>query len=86
MKPRTWGVGGAEASGIRNTASEPAQSQRAHGIEGNNAPTLTAVFPSSSEARLPPPCLLLILKRLVLRGVRMMPLKGRWGASAGDSG
>lgn len=47
-------------------------------------PTLTAVLPSSSDARLPP-CLLLILKRLVLRGVRMTALIGRGGA-VGDAG
>lgn len=48
-------------------------------------PTLTAVLPSSSDARLPP-CLLLILKRLVLRGVRMTALMGRGGAPVGDAG
>lgn len=54
-------------------------SQRIH------IPTLTAVLPSSSDARLPP-CLLLILKRLVLRGVRMTALMGRGGAPVGDPG
>ena len=39
-----------------------------------NAPTLTAVLVSSSEARLAAPCLLLMLRREVLRGVRMMAL------------
>lgn len=47
---------------------------------------MTAVLPSSSEARLPPPCLELMLMRLLLRGVRMMALKGRGGAPVGDAG
>jgi hypothetical protein len=40
-------------------------------------PTLTDVFPSSSEARLPPPTLLVILIRLVVRGGRIIALMGR---------
>lgn len=39
-------------------------------------PTLTAVFPSSSDARLPPG-LLPTLNRLWLRGGRIIALKGR---------
>ena len=38
--------------------------------------TLTAVLESSSEALLPPPCLLLMLRRLELRFVRIMALMG----------
>ena len=48
-------------------------------------PTLTAVFPSSSEARLPP-CRLLILMRLLLRGVRITALIGRGAGPVGDAG
>ena len=44
----------------------------------SNRPTMTAVFESSSEARLPPG-LLLILKRLWLRVGRIMALIGRGG-------
>jgi hypothetical protein len=51
----------------------------------SHIPTLTAVLPSSSDARLPP-CLLLILKRLALRGVRITALMGRGGAPVGDAG
>jgi len=48
-------------------------------------PTLTAVLPSSSEARLPP-CLLLVLIRLLLRGVRITALIGRGAGPVGDPG
>lgn len=51
----------------------------------NHVPTLTAVLPSSSEARLPP-CLLLILNRLLLRGVRITALMGRGAGPVGDAG
>lgn len=52
-----------------------------------NAPTLTAVFASSSDARLPPPCLLLVLKRLLLLGVRSTALMGRcWWTPVGEPG
>lgn len=50
-----------------------------------HVPTLTAVFPSSSEARLPPG-LLLILRRLLLRGVRITELMGRGAGPVGDAG
>lgn len=54
--------------------------------EGGNRhiPTLTAVLPTSSDARLP--CLLLMLRRLVLRGVRITALIGRGAAPFGDAG
>lgn len=54
-----------------------------------HVPTLTAVFPSSSEALLPPPpCLLLMLMRLELRFWRIMALMGRCVAvtPAGEPG
>lgn len=51
-----------------------------------NAPTLTAVLLSSSDALLPPPCLLFVLNRLLLLGVRMMALIGRCDAPVGDAG
>lgn len=42
---------------------------------------------SSSEALLPPPCLLLALMRLELRFDRIMALMGRWCTPpAGDAG
>ena len=47
---------------------------------------MTAVFPSSSEARLPACLLLLTLMRLVLRGGRIRALMGRWGAGDPGSG
>ena len=50
-----------------------------------DVPTFTAVFPSSSDARLPP-FRLLMLKRLLLRGVRIIALMGRGAAPAGDAG
>ena len=53
-------------------------------IPSNNAPTLTDVLPSSSEALLPAPGLLLTLNRLEgLLGWKM-PLIGR--AGGGDAG
>lgn len=48
-------------------------------------PTLTAVLPSSSDARLPP-CLLLMLMRLLLRGVRITALMGRGAVPVGEAG
>lgn len=48
------------------------------------APTLTAVLVSSSEARLPGPCLLLMLNRLLLLGVRIMLNRGE--AAVGEAG
>lgn len=53
-----------------------------------NLPTLTAVFPSSSEALLllPPPTLLVILIRLVVLGGLIIALRGRGGPAEGDSG
>lgn len=51
----------------------------------NNVPTLTAVLPSSSEARLPP-CRLLMLMRLLLRGVRITALMGRGAVPVGEAG
>lgn len=50
-----------------------------------HVPTLTAVLPSSSDARLPPG-LLLILMRLLLRGVRITALIGRGAGPVGDAG
>jgi hypothetical protein len=46
---------------------------------------LTEVLESSSEARLPP-CLLLVLILLWLRGGRTMALTGRGGCDGGDVG
>lgn len=51
----------------------------------SHIPTLTAVLPSSSDARLPPG-LLLVLMRLVLRGVRITALIGRGAGPVGDPG
>lgn len=47
-------------------------------------PTLTSIFSSSSEARLPPPVFLLTLKRLELRVDWKTALKGR--VLGGDAG
>lgn len=47
--------------------------------KGQYVPTLTEVFPSSSDARLPPPALLEVLIRLFVRGGRIMALIGRGG-------
>jgi hypothetical protein len=52
---------------------------------GMHLPTLTAVLLSSSEARLPP-CLLLMLMRLELRFERIIALIGRGTPFAGDPG
>lgn len=50
-------------------------------------PTLTAVRPSSSDALLPPPALLLVLNRLLLLGAGLtIALSGRGGRFAGDVG
>ena len=52
-----------------------------------NLPTLTAVRLSSSDARLPPPALLVMLSRLLLRGVgRTIALNGLGGNDPGDAG
>lgn len=54
-----------------------------------HVPTLTEVFPSSSEARLPPPALLALLIRLFVRGGRIIALMGRGGGDmpvGGDPG
>lgn len=57
-----------------DASSDPTMKNR------KNLPTLTAVRPSSSEALLPPPCLLVMLKRLLLLGEgRTMALIGLWG-------
>lgn len=61
------------------TGPDPLQMERLY------IPTLTAVFPSSSDARLPP-CLLLMLMRLLLRGVRITALMGRGGTPVGEAG
>ena len=45
--------------------------------DGLYRPTLTDVLPSSSDARLPPPALLVMLMRLFARGGRIIPLMGR---------
>lgn len=50
-----------------------------------DVPTLTAVFASSSDARLPP-CLLLMLILLLLLGGRIMALMGRGGTPKGEPG
>jgi hypothetical protein len=56
------------------------------GGERYDVPTLTEVFESSSDARLPPPCLLLMLMRLELRlDGPIIALMGR-GMPAGDPG
>ena len=47
-------------------------------------PTLTEVLPSSSDALLPPPCLLLMLIRLELLPACNTPLIGR--AGGGEAG
>jgi len=49
-------------------------------------PTLTEVFPSSSEALLPPPALLVVLIRLLVRGGLIMALTGRWGSDMPEGG
>lgn len=52
-----------------------------------NLPTRTDVFPSSSDALLPPPALLVMLSRLLLRGAgRTIALMGRCGSVPGDDG
>lgn len=52
-----------------------------------NLPTRTDVFPSSSDALLPPPALLVVLSRLLLRGAgRTIALMGRCGSVPGDDG
>ena len=51
-----------------------------------NVPTLTEVLPSSSEALLPPPALLVMLMRLFVRGGRIIALTGRDGMPDGDPG
>lgn len=48
-------------------------------------PTLTEVLPSSSEARLPPPALLVMLIRLFVLGGRIIALIGL-EAVPGDPG
>lgn len=57
------------------------------GSQGN-LPTLTAVFPSSSEALLllAPPILLVMLIRLVVLGGLIIALTGLGGPAEGDSG
>jgi len=53
----------------------------------SNVPTLTDVFPSSSEARLPPATLLVVLMRLLLLGAgRIKALMGLGGGWDGDPG
>ena len=47
--------------------------------ERSNLPTLTEVFPSSSDALLPPPALLVMLMRLFVLEGRIMALAGRCG-------
>jgi hypothetical protein len=49
-------------------------------------PTFTDVFPSSSDALLPPPILLLMLIRLELLGGRNIALIGRCGPPGGEPG
>ena len=51
-----------------------------------NIPTFTDVFPSSSEALLPPPALLVMLIRLFVLGGRIIALTGREGMPEGDPG
>lgn len=53
---------------------------------GAHIPTLTAVLESSSLALLPPPSLLLMLRRLELRLGLIMALMGRGTPFAGDVG
>lgn len=56
-------------------------------LTSNNLPTLTEVFPSSSDALLPPPALLVILIRLLLLGAGLtIALRGRCGSVPGDAG
>ena len=54
-------------------------------IKGAYVPTLTEVLESSSDARLSP-CLLLMLIRLLLRGGRIIALKGRGLSTGGEVG
>lgn len=56
------------------------------GTTGYIVPTLTDVLPSSSEALLPPPALLVMLMRLFVRGGRMKALAGREEMPDGDPG
>jgi len=51
-----------------------------------HSPTFTEVLPSSSEALLPPPCLLLMLIRLVLLGALIIALTGRCERPDGEAG
>ena len=47
---------------------------------------MTEVLPSSSEALLPPPALLVMLMRLCVLGGRIIALTGRDGLPEGDPG
>ena len=51
-----------------------------------HSPTLTAVLPSSSEALLPPPCLLPMLMRLELRCICRVALDDLCNAPGGEAG
>ena len=50
----------------------------------SHVPTLTDVLPSSSDALLPPPCLLLMLIRLELLPGWKIPLIGRMGGGEAE--
>ena len=70
----------------------PAPGPTSHPLGGDardrgRLPTLTAVLPSSSDARLPPRRLLVVLVRLSLRLARIIELSGRCDdGSEGDCG
>jgi hypothetical protein len=51
-----------------------------------NIPTLTEVLPSSSDALLPPPALLVMLMRLFVLGGLIIALTGLGGLPEGDPG
>jgi hypothetical protein len=51
-----------------------------------NIPTFTEVLPSSSEALLPPPALLVMLMRLFVLGGLIIALTGLGGLPEGDPG
>lgn len=76
--------GGTNANGWNRMSTARREDQQERERRERYSPTLTAVLLSSSEARLP--CLLLILRRLVLLGVRIKALKGRGDAPVGEPG
>lgn len=57
-----------------------------HAISQLHSPTFTAVLPSSSDARLPPPCLVPMLMRLELLCICMTALDGLCNTPGGEAG